>query len=215
MLADARRKGRMGWMPTGIRTRADRVAAHPFSPEGSALLVIDMQRFFLDPASHAYIPGSRRVLRNVGKLLARYRERSLPVIFTRHAYLPGQDPGAMGRWWKDVLREGDPLSEIVPELLPRQDEVVLRKTRYSAFSGTELEHVLSRLRTERVVIAGVATHLCCESTARDAFMRDLDVFFVVDATAAKSRGLHLAALRTLADGFAVLVTTEEVLRWMR
>lgn len=192
-----------------------RIATHKFSPEGSVLLVIDMQRFFLDPASHAYIPGSNAAVKNAQKLVAKYRQRSLPIIFTRHALLRDEDPGVMGRWWGDVLRDDDDLSEIVPALAPLKGEQVLRKSRYSAFVGTNLEGILRRKRAQRILITGVATHLCCETTARDAFMRDFDVFFVVDATASKSEDLHLAALRTLADGFAIPVTTEEVLRWMR
>ena len=59
------------------------------------------------------------------------------------------------------------------------------------------------------------THLCCESTARDAFMHDHEVLFVVDATATDDEELHLGSLRALADGFAVLATTREVMGWMR
>jgi len=66
-----------------------------------------------------------------------------------------------------------------------------------------------------VVITGVMTHLCCESTARDAFMRDLEVFFVIDATATDQEDLHMGSLRALADGFAIMVTTKEVLGWMK
>jgi isochorismate hydrolase len=74
--------------------------------------------------------------------------------------------------------------------------------------------MLGSAGVEQVVVVGVLTHLCCETTARDAFMRGFDVFFVADATATKSLSLHVASLRTLADGFCTLATTEEVLRWM-
>jgi isochorismate hydrolase len=192
-----------------------RNSAHRFSPKESALLVIDMQRYFLDSDSHAHIPSSRAIVGNVQNLVAEYRRKSSPIVFTRHALLPEENPGAMGRWWADNIREGDPLSQIAPALKPLQGEIVLRKSKYSAFAGTDLEERLLRHGVSQILITGVMTHLCCETTARDAFMRDFDVFIVIDGTASKTEDLHVAALMTLADGFAIPVTTEEVLRWMR
>ena len=192
-----------------------RNSAHRFSPKESALLVIDMQRYFLERDSHAYIPASEAIVGNVQNLVAEYRRRSSPVIFTRHALLQDENPGAMGRWWADNIREGDPLSQIAPALKPLHGEAVLRKSKYSAFAGTDLEERLLKQGVSQILITGVMTHLCCETTARDAFMRDFDVFIVIDGTASNAEDLHVAALMTLADGFAIPVTTEEVLRWMR
>jgi len=188
---------------------------HAFSPERSALLVIDMQRYFLESDCHAFIPAATEIVGNVTSIIEAYRCRDLPVIFTRHANSRGTSAGSMERWWRDVLYEDDRLSEIAPALAPGPGELVLRKSRYSAFVGTDLESMLRSLGIERILITGVMTHLCCETTARDAFMRDFDVFIVIDGTASKTEDLHVAALMTLADGFAIPVTTEEVLRWMR
>lgn len=181
-------------------------------PSSSALLVVDMQRYFLDKESHAFIPSAAKIVDNLRELIAAYRRSSLPVLFTRHALLEDEDPGTMGRWWGDVLREGNPMSDIVGGLGPIAGEAVVRKTQYSAFVGTALEKVLRGLRVDQLVVTGVQTHLCCESTARDAFMKGFDVFVVLDATASKTEELHVAALRTLAHGFAVPLTTKEVLR---
>ena len=117
----------------------------------------------------------------------------------------------MGRWWGDVIRESDALSQITPELEPRPDETVIRKSRYSAFKGTGLDPILRDMGVTTVIITGVLTHLCCESTARDAFMHDLDVYTVIDATASNTEELHMSSLRTLADGFAIPVTTQEMI----
>ncbi len=192
-----------------------RAAGHALSREQSALLVIDMQRYFLEESSHALLPRARGIIDNVHELLASYRRLSLPIIHTRHALLRNESPGAMGRWWRDVLYDGDRLSEIVPELQPLRGESVIRKTRYSAFARTDLEEVLRRKGATDVLITGVMTHLCCETTARDAFMRDFNVFFVVDATASRTDDLHVSSLKTLADGFAIPVTTAEVLKWLK
>jgi bifunctional isochorismate lyase/aryl carrier protein len=194
--------------------RRRRSPAHPFLVEGSCLMVIDMQRFFMDPRSHASFPGAEGICDNVLSILGAFRSRGLPVVFTKHALLSDECPGMMGEWWGDVLRAEDPLSAIDDRLRPLVGEKVVRKTRYSAFMGTELEAVLEGLNATRLVITGVQTHLCCESTAREAFMRDYEVFFVVDATAANDADLHLGSLRALATGFATLSTTEEMIKWL-
>jgi len=188
---------------------------HRFSPERSALLVIDMQRYFLERSSHAFIPASEAIVGNARTILEAFRSHSLPVVFMRHALLRDEDPGAMGRWWGDVLHEDDVLSSIVPELAPLDDELVVRKTQYSAFVGTDLDEMLRAKGVGQVIVTGVQTHLCCESTARDAFMRGYDVFFVMDGTASKNEDLHLSSLKTLTEGFATIVTTEEVLSWLK
>lgn len=188
-----------------------RTTSHRFVPEDSALLVIDMQGLFLDRSSHAYLPDAESVVANVRDLLAAYRRCSLPVIYTRHATKRSEDSGAMGRWWGDVVRDGDAAGEIDARVAPHKGERVLRKTRYSAFIGTQLERILRDEGASSIVITGVATHLCCESTARDAFMRDFDVFFVVDGTASRTEDLHVSSIKTLADGFAMPVTTSEVI----
>ena len=192
-----------------------RTERHRLVPEDSALLVIDMQGLFLEHHSHSFIPDAERILGNVQGLLGAYRARKLPIVFTRHALGPSEDAGAMGRWWADVTRDGDKAGEIDPRLGVRKGEKVFRKTRYSAFVGTGLDRHLKSKSVSSLVITGVMTHLCCESTARDAFMRDYDVFLVVDGTASKTRDLHLSSIKTLTDGFAIPVKTSEVVRCLR
>jgi len=191
-----------------------RRAEIPFRPEDSTLLVIDMQRFFLDKDSRAHLPAAEAVVPNIARLLAAYRRLSLPVYFTRFASDELGEPGLMARWWRDAPRADDPLAEIVPALKPRAGEEVLLKSKYSPFAESGFEDVLRARRVRSVVITGVMTHLCCESTARDAFMRDFEVFFVIDGTATRTEKLHMGSLRALADGFALPVTTEEVSAWL-
>jgi len=107
------------------------------------------------------------------------------------------------------------MSHIVPSLRPTDGEVVLRKSKYNAFAGTDLETELRQLGVKQLLITGVMTHLCCETTAREAFTRDFDVFVVIDGMTSRSEDLHVSSLKTLVDGFAIPVTTEEALRWLR
>jgi nicotinamidase-related amidase len=200
---------------TGKKGNHDQSRKTVFRPQTSALFVIDMQQFFCDPPSHAYVKDSTQIIPSIHQLITAYRQQALPIIFTRYALLRTEPPGAMGRWWNDVLYDDDDSSNVIAALQPLPDELVIRKTQYSAFFKTNLDQILKKLKVTNILITGVLTHLCCETTARDAFMRDYDVFFVSDATASDKQDLHDASLRTLSDGFATLVTTKEARSWIK
>ncbi len=177
----------------------------------SALIVVDMQRFFLDAASPTFTCGGVAILPTVKRVIDTYRRANLPVIFTQHVHDPGNlDCGIMGWWWESRCLEGSPESEIHPDLAPLVGEKVVFKHRYSAFYNTDLETVLRCLRVEDVVISGIMTNMCCESTARDAYYRDYRVFFLADGTGSISEEMHLASLLNLAFGFAYVTTSNVI-----
>jgi nicotinamidase-related amidase len=179
--------------------------------EASALLVVDMQRFFLDPASPTFTCGGVAILPTVRRLIDAFRRADRPVIFTRHVHhQSGLDAGIMGWWWEGMCLEGSPESEIHPDLAPMPGEKVVDKHRYSAFYATDLEVVLRCLKVEDVVVSGVMTNMCCESTARDAYYRDYRVFFLADGTGSINEEMHVASLLNLAFGFAYVTTGEAI-----
>ena len=178
----------------------------------SALLVIDMQNFFVGSRSGGLGPIDPAVLKNVKNLIDAFRKAERPVIYTRHVHkADGSDAGILGWWWPDMIVEGTSDSEIHQDINPRCDEKVITKHRYSAFYNTDLEIVLRCQQIEDLVISGVMTNLCCESTARDAYFRDFRIFFVADATGTAYEEMHTATLLNLAYGFAYVTTTENLL----
>jgi nicotinamidase-related amidase len=167
----------------------------------SALLVIDMQVFFLAEHSPSFTCGGVAIIPKVKRL----------VIFSRHVHHPNDlDSGIMGWWWQGKCLEGSPESEVHPELAPLPGEKVIFKHRYSAFYNTDLETVLRCLKVEDLVITGVMTNMCCESTARDAYFRDYRVFFPADGTGSINEEMQLASLMNLALGFAYVTTSEAI-----
>jgi len=200
------------------RARAwlDRIVAYNehemrLNVEASALLVVDMQRFFLDAASPTFTCGGVAILPTVARLLEAFRRAGRPVIFTQHVHHPDDlDSGIMGWWWKGKCVEGTPESRIHPDLVPARGEKVIVKHRYSAFYNTDLETVLRCLKVEDLVVAGIMTNLCCESTARDAYYRDYRVFFLADGTGTINEEMHLASLVNLAFGFAYVTTSNVI-----
>ncbi len=92
-----------------------RRGAPPFDPQQAALLLLDLQRYFLDPASHAFVPSAAAILPNLERLVQAFSNRNLPVIFTRHVNTP-EDAGSMKTWWRDLLQPENPLSALAPGL---------------------------------------------------------------------------------------------------
>lgn len=177
----------------------------------AALLVLDMQRYFAEPSSHAYLPALAAVLPNAVRLAEAFRDAGRPVVLTRHGAEDGHDPAMMGRWWRDQLRRGEERAALVATLADWPADRVLDKAHYSAFQDTDLQGWLARRGCDAVVVAGVMTHLCCETTVRAAFMLGLAPVLVADACASQDEELHLGALRGLAHGFAVVTDTDTVL----
>ncbi len=178
----------------------------------AALLVIDMQKFFLDPASSTFTCGGLAVLPGIRKLIETFRAANRPVIYTCHVHSPNlSDAGIMQQWWEGMCLEGSEEARVDKGIAPLPNEKIVYKHRYSAFYNTDLETVLRVMKVEDLAITGIMTNLCCESTAREAYYRDYRVFFVADATGSVCEEMHVASLLNLAFGFAY-VTTAKVIR---
>ncbi len=186
-------------------------AKHPLhlSPEHSALLILDMQRYFLEDTSHAYIPSARAIVPGIAKLAHHYSLRDLPVIYTRHVNSE-TDAGMMSVWWHELIESSSAKSEIIPQF-DQSRGLVLEKSQYDAFHETRLEELLREKGISQLVICGVMTHLCCETTARSAFVRGFEIFFTIDGTASYNEEFHTAAIMNLAHGFAVPVLIDEII----
>ncbi|MHA1345809.1 MAG: isochorismatase family protein [Candidatus Heimdallarchaeaceae archaeon] len=175
----------------------------------AALLVLDMQDYFLNKESHAFVPSSLSIINSIQEISKTIQEMGNKVIFSRHLDAENKS-STMNRWWKDNIKPDSDLSKIT-NLLNKQSIEVIEKNQYSAFYETELENILKDNEIEQVIITGVMTHLCCETTARDAFMRGFEVFFVVDATATYSEELHLGTLRAISHGYGTCISSEEII----
>jgi len=173
------------------------------TPGKTALLVIDMQRYFNSVA--------QPIVNNVFSIIEFFRENKGKIFFTRHGHRdPETDGGMLARWWGDLILHGSEEWELIDVLPMQTGDTIIDKNRYSAFFGTDLDGLLKNAGIDDLIVTGVLTNCCCETTARDAFMRDYRVFFVADATAAPTEELHLASLKNLAYGFAYIVNTEDL-----
>ncbi len=191
---------------TTLMTTPLNIPARPFAfalpPGRCALIVIDMQRDFIEPGGFGESLGNdvsllRAAVAPTQALLSAWRARGWPVVHTRESHRPdlsdcpsakrerGQpslrigDPGPMGR----LLVRGEPGCEIVPELAPLPGEIVIDKPGKGAFYGTALQAMLQSLQVTHLVFAGVTTEVCVQTTMREANDRGYDCLLVEEATA--------------------------------
>ena len=170
-----------------------------------------MQRYFADPHGRCHLPAdgrgdpADRVLRDA------WRRLGGTVIYTQHGHAGSDDLGVLGRFFDDYIRRDEPDARIVAALAPAPGEPVIPKATYDAFWNTPLAETLAQRRVTQVLVTGVLTHVCCETTARAAFCRGFDVFVAADATASSREELHTGSLRAMADAIAIVLGVDEVI----
>jgi len=188
---------------------AKKHAPYQFVPCESALLILDMQNFFVSPDSHAFVPSAIEIIPNIRILLEFFIQNHFPIVFTRHlSDLSERD--LMNSWWRDQISLNEKKSDIINQLDTSLGEVLI-KHQYSAFYNTNLHDLLMSNGIHQLVITGVLTHLCCESTAREAFMRGYQVFFPFDATATYNESLHIGSLQAISHGFGICLPTQALI----
>ena len=191
-----------------------------------ALLVVDMQNGFCHPEGSFTrigmgLEGADEAVRNAAIAVEQARGAGFPVVFTRHLYRPGRaDEGPALKQNSPALAGVDGLeagtwdAEVVAELGCGPSDLVVDKVRFDAFQWTSLEPLLRGLGVAELVVCGVLTNLCVETTIRSAFMRDFPVIMLADCCAAATRRLHelsvevlssyqLAEIASITDGFDV------------
>lgn len=192
----------------------------------TALIVVDMQNGFCRDEGFMKkiefdISTSQAAIGPVRRLVDAAHDAGLPVFFTRYALNEDySDGGLLLEVLPQVKGTGGMVrdtwdAEIVDELAPAPGDRVIDKTRYSAFYDTDLERQLRELGIDTLVVCGVTTNVCVESTVRDAFFRDIRVIVPSDATAAVTPELHEGALRDFEYCFGPVVRTEELESAMR
>lgn len=192
----------------------------PLMPHRTALLNVDMQRCFVG-ASPLASPDGPALVARINELAQTCRDAGALVVHTRcWMRADGSNLGVMGElvppFIVGLYTEGSETAELDPALVVDDTDVILDKPRYGAFHGTDLDMVLRTRGIDTVMISGIATNICCETTAREAAQRDFRVVFLSDGTATKEMGgvsaeeLQRATCASLGMVFAQIATIDEV-----
>ncbi len=212
------------------------IKARPFDfdldRDHAALIIIDMQRDFVEPGGFGETLGNKvallqAIIPATARLLAAFRAAGLPVIHTRECHRPDLsdcppakrergkpslrigDPGPMGR----ILISGEPGADIIPELYPVEGEIVLDKPGKGAFYATPLGEILAERKIRQLVFAGVTTEVCVQTTMREANDRGFECLLATDATESYFPEFKKAAIDMITAQGAIVgwaATVEEI-----
>ncbi len=178
-------------------------------PARTALVVVDVQNDFVKEGGSLVVPDAEGTIPEIQNLLRKARGSGARVVFSQDTHTEG-DP----EWdiWPEHAREGSWGGEIVDELAPREDELVIRKVRYDAFYGTHLDHFLRLWNTKTLVVCGTVANICVHYTAASAALRWYEVVIPRDATSALDPFDLESSLRQTAFLFNGTITTAEAVR---
>lgn len=182
-----------------------------FEPERAALLIHDMQDYFINFWGEN-CPMMAQVVANIAALRAFCKQHNIPVYYTAQPKEQSdEDRALLNDMWGPGLTRKPEEQQVVAALAPDENDTVLVKWRYSAFHRSPLEQMLKETGRNQLLITGVYAHIGCMTTATDAFMRDIKPFMVADALADFSRDEHLMALNYVAGRSGRVVMTEDLL----
>jgi ureidoacrylate peracid hydrolase len=193
----------------------------------TALIVIDMQNYFVTKGFPAEIASARGIVPNINKMARAIREAGGSVMWVQTTAT-----GALEQWGnhhkymltpervQKRLAHLDEASEgfkLYSKLEPLPTDLWVKKIKFSAFIATssDIDARLKNLRVESVLIAGTATNVCCESSARDAMLLDYRVIMLSDGNAAKTDEEHAATLNSFAMFFGDVMSTDEAIARIR
>jgi nicotinamidase-related amidase len=192
----------------------------------TALLVVDMQRGFLDPGEPMEVPPARDIVPIIQGLLDLFRVKELPVIFSEFVYspevpllvgelhvehkpAPADVPRGFGTPSSSCL-EGDPSAHTVRALAPRPGELVVRKRWYDAFAGTPLDGALRARRITALVMTGTMTDICVLATVIGAFNREYRISVVEDGVATLWPEIQHATLDIIRRAYGRVIPAKAV-----
>jgi nicotinamidase-related amidase len=188
-------------------------------PGRTALVNVDMQNCFVENSPIA-ATGGLQVLDRVNLLASKCRDAGILVIHARHVLRPdGSNAGILLQIplvKQGIINRGSNSADFHKGLVIDQSDVILEKPRFGAFHGTDLELLLRSRGIDTVIVTGISTNVCCETTAREAAVRDFHVLFVGDATATFGAGelsaeaIQKATCTTIDLIFGRVVTVDEL-----
>lgn len=180
-------------------------------PDRAVLLIHDMQQYFID-FYHADQSPITELVQHIVSLKRQCKALGIPVVYTAQ---PGdQDPSdraLLTDFWGDGLADDQNVTKIVDELTPEDNDLVLTKWRYSAFKKSNLLETLQEQGRDQLIICGVYAHIGCLITANEAFMDDVQSFFVADAVADFSLDEHKMAMNYVAKRCGVTISTASLM----
>ncbi len=200
--------------------KADEMLEKRVDLQNTAILVIDMQNDYCHPNGAlakivGELPRVQRMIPRLRRLIDAARQTGVRIIHIQSQ----QTPETSSDVWLSRTKSGNDTYLCVPGtwgvepcgVEPQENEIVVIKHRYSGFVGTNLEQILRALKIQNLIVTGVATNVCVESTARDGFMRDFFVVLVSDCCGSTSDDEHIATCKVIDRCFGIVANSNEII----
>ncbi len=197
-----------------------------FNPGSTALMVIDMQNFYMVESQMSFCPPALPIVPTVNKLVRAMRGYGSPIIWVRNVtnkeafttwstHYGRMKPEIVDARKRELAKDSDGF-KLFPELDARRDDLRVNKTRYSAFieGASNITHVLETHGIDTLVFCGIVTNVCVESTARDAMMLNYRTLIVEDACAANTLSAHTETLNVFYTNFGDVQLSDEVIAYL-
>ena len=197
----------------------------PINPRKMALINVDMQNCFVENSPIA-APDGLTLVDRINLLIKSCRETGVLVVHTSHVVRDDKsNVGVMGEIIPteniDLIRKGRSTADLHHRIDVADGDILLDKPRFGAFHGTDLELILRARQVDTIIVSGICTNICCETTAREANVRDFRVFFLTDGTATfgindlSAADIQNATCATLGFAFAQLSTVSEMINSLK
>lgn len=160
----------------------------PIDLKRTALIIVDMQKVFCVAGEGLYVPATQAIIPKIQALSTLMRSQQMPIIYLRHVVRgDGHDTGRMLDFYPNVnslLGRQCPAIEIIEDLQPQANDIIIDKLFYSGFHNTDLDAILRLKDIDTLIVCGTVTNVCCETTVRDGVHREYKMIVLSDANAA-------------------------------
>jgi ureidoacrylate peracid hydrolase len=198
----------------------------PIALQRTCVLVVDMQGIFCNPDEPLYVPSTKNIIAPIHELTSLAREKGMPVVYLRHVVRgDGSDTGRFKDLYPDAdfqFSRDNLAIDVIDELYPHAQDIVVDKLFYSGFHNTDLDAILRMKDIDTVIVCGTVTNVCCETTIRDGVHREYKMIALSDANAAMpypdmgfgevtAEEVQSIALSAIAYEFGEVTTTQDIL----
>ena len=172
------------------------------------LVVIDMVNDFIRQGKELEVPKGREIIPNIQKIINKARKKNIPIIYSKDTHKEN-DPEFNN--WPSHSLEGTEGSEVIKELEPNPEDIIIEKKKFSSFRGTKLDERLKELEVDEIILVGVLSDICILHTAIDAYYRDYGIMVPEDCVATVSDEKQQFALNHIKNVLGYEVTNSEKL----
>jgi len=178
-------------------------------PDQVVLLIHDMQNYYLRPLIRHNPEMAAAMIANITAVKRTCVRLGIPVVYTEQRPLTIAQRGLLYDLWGHGMQGVDDEAAVVRALQPEGDYTIV-KHKYSAFYDSTFADLLAELNRTQIIITGVYSHIGCMTTALDALMRDLKIFYIIDAVGDFSLDFHLSSVKTIGNCCGQLCLTETI-----